>query len=106
MLCLNERKFNVQCSQSTLYKCSMFSFVILAINYILLQCVLFSFRYGMLYIQHAHVFHALFTTLEKYYDDGREPLEAKLNEFFSILTRKMFEVLNAQYEFNDAYLSC
>lgn len=67
--------------------------------------LLFS-RYGMLYIQHAHVFHALFTTLEKYYDDGRDPLESQLNEFFSILTRKMFEVLNAQYEFDDAYLSC
>ena len=62
--------------------------------------------YGMLYIQHSHVFHALFTTLEKYYDDGRDPLESKLNEFFAILTRKMFEVLNAQYDFNESYLSC
>jgi len=60
----------------------------------------------MLYIQHADVFHALFKTLEKYYDDGRDHLESKLNEFFAILTRKMFEVLNAQYDFTEAYLSC
>lgn len=65
-----------------------------------------NFRYGMLYIQHAPIFHALFTTLETYYDTGRDSLEAKLNEFFAILTRKMFEVLNAQYDFDDAYLSC
>jgi hypothetical protein len=60
----------------------------------------------MLYIQHAPIFHALFTTLEAYYDTGRDSLEGKLNEFFAILTRKMFEVLNAQYEFDDPYLSC
>lgn len=60
----------------------------------------------MLYIQHAPIFHALFTTLETYYDTGRDSLEAKLNEFFAILTRKMFEVLNAQYDFDESYLSC
>ncbi|CAL8072001.1 unnamed protein product [Orchesella dallaii] len=67
---------------------------------------MFERTYGMLYIQHAPIFHALFTTLETYYDTGRDSLEAKLNEFFAILTRKMFEVLNAQYDFDDAYLSC
>jgi hypothetical protein len=60
----------------------------------------------MLYIQHAPIFHALFSTLESYYDNGRDSLEGKLNEFFAILTRKMFVVLNSQYEFDDAYLSC
>lgn len=67
---------------------------------------LYSSRYGMLYIQHAPIFHALFTTLEAYYDTGRESLEGKLNEFFAILTKKMFVVLNSQYEFDDKYLSC
>jgi len=60
----------------------------------------------MLYIQHAPIFHALFSTLEDYYDNGRDSLEDKLNEFFEILTKKMFEVLNAQYDFDDTYLSC
>lgn len=75
------------------------------------QCIMSLFlywicRYGMLYIQHAPIFHALFTTLETYYDTGRDSLEAKLNEFFAILTRKMFEVLNAQYDFDESYLLC
>lgn len=55
----------------------------------------------MLYMQHAPIFHALFTTLEAYYDTGLESLEGKLNEFFAILTRKMFVVLNSQYEFDE-----
>lgn len=63
-------------------------------------------RYGMLYIQHSPIFHALFTTLEAYYDTGRDSLEGKLNEFFAILTKKMFVVLNSQYDFDDSYLSC
>jgi len=65
-----------------------------------------NFRYGMLYIQHAHVFHELFATFRPYYDNGKGSLDEKLNNFFAILTRKMFEVLNSQYEFDDAYLSC
>ena len=60
----------------------------------------------MLYIQHADVFHELFSTFESYYDSGKHSLDSKLNEFFAILTRKMFEVLNSQYEFDDAYLHC
>ncbi|CAG7724148.1 unnamed protein product [Allacma fusca] len=67
---------------------------------------MFEKTYGMLYIQHAHVFHELFATFDAYYEAGKGSLDDKLNNFFAILTRKMFEVLNSQYEFSDAYLSC
>jgi hypothetical protein len=62
--------------------------------------------YGLLYQQNAEVFSKLFRDLKLYYKGENLNLVDILNDFFTNLLQKMFELLNAQYVFEKDYLSC
>ncbi|XP_054706530.1 glypican-6-like [Uloborus diversus] len=62
--------------------------------------------YGMLYDRNSFIFNDMFNDLEKYYLTGGVDLTAALDSFFDRLYRKMFQVLNSQYSFNDLYMNC
>lgn len=62
--------------------------------------------YGMLYDRNSFIFKDMFDDLEKYYLTGGVDLTAALDNFFDRLYRKMFQVLNSQYTFNDNYMNC
>ncbi|RWS31373.1 glypican-6-like protein [Leptotrombidium deliense] len=62
--------------------------------------------YGLLYEQNALLFTDMFAELEHYYNHGGIDLSASLNRFFHRLYRKMFQVLNTQYSFDEKYLQC
>ncbi|XP_070537696.1 glypican-6-like [Ptychodera flava] len=62
--------------------------------------------YGLLYQQNAYVFTELFKDLRSYYEGEDMDLLDAQNEFFVTLFQKMFQLLNAQYSFDDAYMSC
>lgn len=67
---------------------------------------MFCDTYGVLYDRHSKLFGEMFQDLEEYYSHGKGDIADKLNRFFSILYKKMFEELNAQYQFSEEYLNC
>lgn len=67
---------------------------------------MFQRTYGIIYEQNAYVFADLFGELEKYYTNGRVDLVKAMDSFFNKLYQKMFTVLNAQYAFDERYLTC
>lgn len=67
---------------------------------------MFQRTYGIIYEQNAYVFADLFGELEKYYQTGRVDLVKAMDLFFNKLYQKMFTVLNAQYAFDERYLTC
>ncbi|XP_043213703.1 glypican-6-like [Amphibalanus amphitrite] len=67
---------------------------------------MFKKTYGVLYERNAHVFTDLFKQLELYYATGSRDLVDVMNEFFTVLYKRMFTVLNAQHTFDDKYLQC
>lgn len=67
---------------------------------------MFQRTYGIIYEQNAFVFADLFGELEKYYQTGRVDLVKAMDLFFNTLYQKMFTVLNAQYAFDERYLTC
>ncbi len=62
--------------------------------------------YGLLYQQNSYVFTDLFNDLRDYYKGRDTNLLDALDNFFSTLLQKMFELLNAQYTFDQDYLEC
>ncbi|XP_012696267.1 glypican-6a isoform X2 [Clupea harengus] len=62
--------------------------------------------YGKLYTQNSEVFQDLFTELKRYYTGGNVNLQEMLNDFWSRLLERMFQLLNSQYTFTDDYLEC
>jgi glypican 6 len=62
--------------------------------------------YGLLYQQNSYVFTDLFKDLRDYYKGRDTNLLDALDNFFSTLLQKMFELLNAQYTFDQDYLEC
>ncbi|XP_063068363.1 glypican-6a isoform X2 [Engraulis encrasicolus] len=62
--------------------------------------------YGKLYMQNSEVFQDLFTELKRYYTGGNVNLQEMLNDFWSRLLERMFQLLNSQYHFTDDYLEC
>ena len=62
---------------------------------------MFTRTYGIIYQQNSYVFSDLFTELENYYARGRNDLTVVMNNFFNTLYQKMFQVLNAQYAFDE-----
>ena len=62
--------------------------------------------YGLLYERNSYIFTDMFAELEKYYSFGGVSLSDVMDSFFHRLYSKMFQVLNAQYTFDDAYLAC
>lgn len=67
---------------------------------------MFTLTYGKLYIQNSEIFQDLFTELKRYYTGGNVNLEEMLNDFWSKLLERMFQLLNSQYHFTDDYLEC
>lgn len=67
---------------------------------------MFTKTYGKLYMQNSEVFQDLFTELKRYYTGGNVNLEEMLNDFWSKLLERMFQLLNSQYHFTDDYLEC
>ncbi|XP_037939042.1 glypican-4-like isoform X2 [Teleopsis dalmanni] len=62
--------------------------------------------YGIIYQQNSYVFSDLFKELENYYARGRVDLIDVMDKFFNTLYQKMFQVLNAQHQFDEKYLRC
>lgn len=62
--------------------------------------------YGLLYERNSFIFTDMFQELEKYYTAGGVDLNEVLDSFFHRLYSKMFQVLNAQYTFDETYLKC
>ncbi|XP_067298326.1 glypican-6a isoform X1 [Pseudorasbora parva] len=62
--------------------------------------------YGKLYTHNSEMFEDLFSELKRYYTGGNVNLEEVLNDFWSRLLERMFQLLNSQYTFNDDYLEC
>ncbi|XP_041350171.1 glypican-6-like [Gigantopelta aegis] len=62
--------------------------------------------YGLLYQQNAQIFSDLFDDLRGYYKGKDKNLMDVMDNFFSRLLQKMFELLNRQYDFDDEYMSC
>ncbi len=62
--------------------------------------------YGLLYQQNSHIFTDLFKDLRDYYKGRDVNLIDALDLFFTTLLQRMFELLNAQYTFDDQYLEC
>lgn len=67
---------------------------------------MFSETYGILYDRHSSIFSDMFHDLELYYSNGSIDLRQEMKRFFSILYKKMFEELNAQFTFDANYLNC
>lgn len=67
---------------------------------------MFKKTYGLIYLQNSVVFTDFFEDLERYYNKGNIKLSEALENFFAILYQRMFKVINAQYKFNEKYLSC
>ncbi|XP_071015697.1 glypican-6a isoform X2 [Oncorhynchus clarkii lewisi] len=67
---------------------------------------MFTRTYGKLYMQNSELFQDLFTELKRYYTGGNVNLEEMLNDFWSRLLERMFQLLNSQYHFTDDYLEC
>ncbi|XP_055958532.1 glypican-6-like [Patella vulgata] len=62
--------------------------------------------YGLLYQQNSYIFTDLFNDLRGYYKGKDKNLMDVMDNFFSRLLQKMFQLLNAQYQFDDEYMSC
>ncbi|KAG1937995.1 glypican-6 [Pimephales promelas] len=62
--------------------------------------------YGKLYTHNSEMFEDLFSELKRYYTGGNVNLEEVLNDFWSRLLERMFQLLNSQYTFTDDYLEC
>ena len=62
--------------------------------------------YGLLYQQNSHIFTDLFKDLRDYYKGRDVNLVDALDTFFTTLLQRMFELLNAQYSFDQTYLQC
>ncbi|XP_030643404.1 glypican-6-like [Chanos chanos] len=62
--------------------------------------------YGKPYMQNAEVFQSLFTELKRYYTGGNVNLEEMLNDFWTRLLERMFQLLNSQYIITEEYLEC
>lgn len=62
--------------------------------------------YGLLYQQNAQIFAQLFDDLRGYYKGKDKNLVEVMENFFSKLLQRMFELINATYQFDDDYLVC
>lgn len=62
--------------------------------------------YGLLYQQNSHIFTQLFDDLRGYYKGQDKNLVEVMENFFSKLLQRMFELINSTYQFDDDYLGC
>ncbi|KAI7808363.1 glypican-6b isoform X2 [Triplophysa rosa] len=70
------------------------------------QNEMFIRTYGKPYMQNAEVFQSLFAELKRYYTGGNVNLEEMLNDFWTHLLERMFQLLNSQYVITEDYLEC
>ncbi|XP_072252262.1 glypican-4 [Leuresthes tenuis] len=64
--------------------------------------------YGMMYVQNAQLFKDFFASLTRYYLSGSNAvnLDSMLSDFWAELLERMFQLVNVQYEFSNAYMEC
>jgi len=64
--------------------------------------------YGMMYVQNAQLFKDFFASLTRYYVSGSNAvnLDSMLSDFWAELLERMFQLVNVQYEFSNAYMEC
>lgn len=63
--------------------------------------------YGSHYVQNTKIFMDLFVELTRYYNGATSSdVSSIMNTFFKNLMRRMFEIMNGQYQFTSAYLDC
>ncbi|GAB1605402.1 glypican-6-like [Argonauta hians] len=62
--------------------------------------------YGLLYQQNAVIFSKLFATLNSYYRGHDVDLKDTLMAFFVNLLKKMYELINSQYQMSEHHLEC
>ena len=67
---------------------------------------IFTQTYGVLYERNSDLFINYYSELRKYYRHGQVNVLDTTSSFFNELFRKMFIVMNAQYSFDNEYLSC
>ncbi|XP_062861764.1 glypican-6b [Trichomycterus rosablanca] len=68
--------------------------------------LMFTRTYGDPYMQNADIFHEMFLNLKRYYLGGNVNLEEIINNFWTCLMERMFQLLNSQYNINDDYMEC
>lgn len=59
-------------------------------------------------MQNAELFKKFFDSLTRYYLYGSSVvnLDSMLSDFWADLLERMFQLVNVQYEFSDAYMEC
>lgn len=63
--------------------------------------------YGNHYLQNTKIFMDLFVDLTNYYNGAtKSDVTNIMNEFFTNLMRRMFQIMNDQYQFGSSYLDC
>ena len=63
--------------------------------------------YGSHYAQNTKIFMDLFVELTNYYDGATSSdVSSIMNTFFKNLMRRMFVIMNGQFQFTNAYLDC
>uniref|UniRef100_A0A673WGB2 Glypican 4 n=1 Tax=Salmo trutta TaxID=8032 RepID=A0A673WGB2_SALTR len=64
--------------------------------------------YGLMYVHNAELFKHFFQELKRYYvsGSGAVNLDSMLSDFWEDLLERMFQLVNVQYEFSDAYMEC
>lgn len=69
---------------------------------------MFVLTYGVMYVKNAELFKHFFRDLRLYYASRSSAvhLDNMLSEFWAELLERMFRLVNAQYEFSDAYMEC
>lgn len=70
------------------------------------QNEMFIRTYGKPYMQNAEVFQSLFADMKRYYTGGNVNLEEMLNDFWTHLLERMFQLLNSQFVITEDYLEC
>lgn len=69
---------------------------------------MFVLTYGVMYMKNAELFKHFFRDLRLYYASGSSAvhLDNMLSEFWAELLERMLRLVNAQFEFSDAYMEC
>lgn len=69
---------------------------------------MFLLTYGMMYMKNAELFKQFFHNLRRYYVSGSSAvhLDTMLSDFWADLLERMLRLVNAQHDFNDAYMEC
>lgn len=67
---------------------------------------MFVTTYGLHYEKNSKIFTDMYEDLERYYNSGDINLDKSMDHFFQLLYRKLFQVFNSQFDFDEPYLNC